>query len=275
METRPAIPEPIAREVRQQCYFGCVICGSPFFDYDHIEEYSVVKEHAVDNLALLCPTHHAQKTRKSLDPELLKERRKNPFNKDKAETSGFKLEPNKQISVIVGSNTASATLSDQRPIHYILWVDGYNFFALHFESGYLTFSLVLTDRQGKEILSVERGVMSVGTENWDYTYEGGNVVIRKAKGDIILKMFLSNYKVEVSKGFFRAHWGTGFDVEDGALISYLDYEVRQIIVGGTANDNQAGAFALLDMGKFPGVRPPGAFGWIATANTPPPQAAES
>ncbi len=33
---RPKIPLPIQREVRQRCGFGCVICGLPLYDYDHI-----------------------------------------------------------------------------------------------------------------------------------------------------------------------------------------------------------------------------------------------
>jgi len=30
------IPLPIQREVRQRCGFGCVICGTLLYEYDHI-----------------------------------------------------------------------------------------------------------------------------------------------------------------------------------------------------------------------------------------------
>src|ERR1044071_10283987 len=61
-ESRPQIPEPIKREVRQRCGFGCVICGMPLYNYDHMTEWSEVHRHDAANLTLLCPNHHHEKT---------------------------------------------------------------------------------------------------------------------------------------------------------------------------------------------------------------------
>ena len=30
------MPLPIQREVRQRCGFGCVVCGLPLYEYDHL-----------------------------------------------------------------------------------------------------------------------------------------------------------------------------------------------------------------------------------------------
>jgi hypothetical protein len=38
-EDRPPIPLPVKRLVRQQCAFGCVLCGLPLYEYDHIVPY--------------------------------------------------------------------------------------------------------------------------------------------------------------------------------------------------------------------------------------------
>jgi hypothetical protein len=54
-----AIPEPVKREVRQRCGFGCVICGKPLYDYDHKLGFSKVRRHVAEQITLLCPTHHA------------------------------------------------------------------------------------------------------------------------------------------------------------------------------------------------------------------------
>lgn len=35
------IPLPIQREVRQRCGFGCVICGMPLYEYEHMEEWAL------------------------------------------------------------------------------------------------------------------------------------------------------------------------------------------------------------------------------------------
>jgi 5-methylcytosine-specific restriction endonuclease McrA len=42
---RPKIPEGVKREVRQRCGFGCVICGLPIYEYDHLVPYAQVLSH--------------------------------------------------------------------------------------------------------------------------------------------------------------------------------------------------------------------------------------
>ena len=73
----------------------------PFFEYDHIEEYAHVKEHKADNLILLCPTHHAAKTTNKMSKERLKEAQKNPYNASRPNTTGFKVEPSKQLITLL------------------------------------------------------------------------------------------------------------------------------------------------------------------------------
>lgn len=56
------IPRPIQREVRQRCGFGCVICGTPLYEYEHMEEWAEVKRHVAEEITLLCDKHHKEKT---------------------------------------------------------------------------------------------------------------------------------------------------------------------------------------------------------------------
>lgn len=39
------IPLSIQRKVRQRCGFGCVICGMPLYEYEHMAEWAQVKRH--------------------------------------------------------------------------------------------------------------------------------------------------------------------------------------------------------------------------------------
>jgi trigger factor len=64
-EPRPPIPADVLRRVRQRCGFGCVICGLPFYDVDHIVDYTDMRIHDEDNLTLLCQNHHRAKTPKN------------------------------------------------------------------------------------------------------------------------------------------------------------------------------------------------------------------
>ena len=77
---RPDIPALVKRAVRQACGFGCVICGKPLYEIDHIVPYSVVREHDPDNLVLLCDGHHREKTNKLLTVDQVREARANPIN---------------------------------------------------------------------------------------------------------------------------------------------------------------------------------------------------
>jgi hypothetical protein len=61
------IEERVKREVRRNCSFGCVICGSGFYQYEHITpEFKDAKEHDPNKIACLCASHHDQVTRGTL-----------------------------------------------------------------------------------------------------------------------------------------------------------------------------------------------------------------
>ncbi|MEM8957080.1 MAG: HNH endonuclease signature motif containing protein [Pseudomonadota bacterium] len=59
-DIRPPISEPMQREVRQRFGFCCAICGEMPTEIHHIVEYSIRKQHEVDNLILLCDRHHKE-----------------------------------------------------------------------------------------------------------------------------------------------------------------------------------------------------------------------
>jgi hypothetical protein len=82
------IPDPIKRLVRQKSGFGCVVCGLPIFDYEHIEEFAAVQTHNAANMVLLCPNHHAEKTRGRLSKEAIRRAADNPLNLRNERTAG-------------------------------------------------------------------------------------------------------------------------------------------------------------------------------------------
>jgi hypothetical protein len=64
------IPEPVKRAVRAACGFGCVICGLPFYHYDHFDpEFENARTHDAAGIALLCGYHHDKRTRGTLSKE--------------------------------------------------------------------------------------------------------------------------------------------------------------------------------------------------------------
>ena len=57
------IPLPIQREVRQRCGFGCVVCGMPLYEYEHLLGWAQVERHVATEITLLCDQHHREDLR--------------------------------------------------------------------------------------------------------------------------------------------------------------------------------------------------------------------
>lgn len=207
------IPYEVERKVRQECYFGCVICGMPIFEYDHIIEYSQVNDHKVDNLVLLCPTHHSMKTTGKLSLDKVKYARANPFNKLNKFTASAKIESALDIDIVVGTNVVKWSNWDDNKEHIVFWINGKSFFSIHLEDGWYTLSLILTDATGKILLLVDKGELVVSAKEWDYEYKGTTLIIRAGKGKLLLKLELASNLINVRKGAFMTPNGDGFTVE--------------------------------------------------------------
>lgn len=261
-DSRPAIPEAIKREVRKNCGFGCAICGMPFFQYDHIVEYSEVNEHKEDNLVLLCPNHHAAKTTNKLSRARIEEAKSKPFNKSRPHTSGFRIEPSKELITMLGSNKVTGWYPNGKGDHHPIWINGKSFFIIHSKDGWLSISLALTNENGDLILMVDNGELIVSTAAWDYVYEGDNIKIRQGLGDIILDLNLSDSKVEVLRGLFIDKSRDGFLIQNEALLGIFDGKVHHTSYGSSADSNGFGGWGLLNTQTYPEIKAPGGFGFF-------------
>jgi trigger factor len=90
-EGRPPIPASTKRIVRQRCGFGCVFCGLPLYEYDHMGGYSPAVGHDPDEITLLCPDHHSQKTRGLLTEADVRRANASPVNIREGRTAPFGL----------------------------------------------------------------------------------------------------------------------------------------------------------------------------------------
>jgi len=78
---RPPLPRSVARKLRQEAGFGCVICGNPIIVYHHIIEWSEWHHFDPDHMTVLCPDHHAFATNRSLSHEQVYEAKRHPANR--------------------------------------------------------------------------------------------------------------------------------------------------------------------------------------------------
>jgi hypothetical protein len=67
-DDRPSIPAALERDLMIEAGYRCAVCKTPEpLEIDHIEEWSVVKEHEFHNMIVLCPNCHSRKKNTS-DP---------------------------------------------------------------------------------------------------------------------------------------------------------------------------------------------------------------
>jgi hypothetical protein len=77
---RPPIGAEMEKEVRRRCGFGCVMCGLPLYEYDHILGWSNVQRHVAEEITLLCEMHHREKTNGLLPLDHVVAANREPFN---------------------------------------------------------------------------------------------------------------------------------------------------------------------------------------------------
>ncbi|NKR48795.1 cell division protein [Rhodococcus hoagii] len=197
-EDRPAIPEPIKRAVRQRCGFGCVICGIPLYDYDHMVEYSVVKEHEAENLTLLCKQHHDEKTKGLLPLEVVLKADADPFNLRAGVTSPYALHYAGDVaSVALGSNEFTATGH-----HFAaVLIDGIPIIYFRFEDGQYLLTVQLFDEFNEPVLIIRDNELVHSVTPWDVEFIQTRMIIRGGRGDIFLELrFRPPGRLEIPRG---------------------------------------------------------------------------
>jgi trigger factor len=196
------------REVRQRCGFGCVICGCPIYDYEHVVDYSVVREHEAANLTLLCPNHHAEKTRGLLAREVIQAANEVPFNRQSGHSAPFHLRYVGQNPVLVLGNVSVEVERVERGVDAIV-IDGVSLVGFRFDDGECLLQMRLFDKDDQEVLTVvdnELTYMVDTPDAWDFEFVSGELTVRSAPREILLGIrFEPPRTVVISRGnlFYR------------------------------------------------------------------------
>jgi hypothetical protein len=210
---RPPIPRHIKREVRKRCGFGCVVCGCPLYDYEHMEEWAVVKRHVADEITLLCTLHHREKTNGLLAKSVVKKRNLTPANLLKGTSKPHFLH-------IYGTETRLAiggtyffydkTSSNNGAI--VLSISNCPVLGFRLENENLLLNFILFDDQNWPILQIVDNELVYSTQIWDITFIGTCLTIRSARGKILLVL-----RIEANEALVTI---------ERAELRYDGYEVR-------------------------------------------------
>lgn len=217
IEHRPEIPLPVKREVRQRCGSGCIFCGCPIYDYDHIEDYADVRIHKADNLTFLCAMHHREKTGQRLSRNRVRLANADPINKRQRLGSAHPITYDLNDLVIhlgqtqfdIGSH--SGGMSDSFPP---LNVEGEVIIGLQRYGKWLELNLKLFNEDNHPVLLVKNGHLRHTTSTFDVQFVGQTLTTREESRKISLIITFSPEEgISIHRGRFWAH-GFEFEIDE-------------------------------------------------------------
>lgn len=181
------IPADVQRAVRQRDGFGCVVCGSFFYQYDHIGvEYKDAISHDPNHIVLLCGGCHDRKTRGALSTESILRFAANPKCRQSNFSWGVLDIGGEHPVVELGGIIASRSKT-------LLRICGEDIFSLSkpIAPG-LPFSVnaKIFDRLGNLVVSVYENQVQLLSTNWDAEVVGQRINIRSGKGvfEVVLRV---------------------------------------------------------------------------------------
>jgi len=196
------IPLPIQRAVRQRCGFGCVICGMPLYEYEHMSEWAVVKRHDADEITLLCDQHHREKTNGLLPKQDVYDANSNPFNLRKGVSKPYNFHfSGTEASVNIGNNHFTCADNGYGSQCIPLIIDSTPLIAFILADGHLLLNLVIYNEFNVPVLHIKNNHLLYTTIPWDITLIGTTLTIREAHKKILVEIeFNPPNKITINRG---------------------------------------------------------------------------
>ncbi|MCM2461035.1 HNH endonuclease [Pseudomonas sp. CG7] len=192
MTSRPPIPPEMKREVRQRCGFGCVICGLPIYEYEHMLEWAEVKRHVAEEITLLCRQHHGEKTNKLLPKEAVIAANLDPYNKRSGVSKNYMLHySGSDVKVSMGGSTFSYQNVREDYVFAPIVIDSWAIMAFRREMGNLLLSFTAFNESNAPIVSIVDNEIEYDTSLWDAEWVGQSLVIREEHRKILLKVIFN------------------------------------------------------------------------------------
>ena len=196
------IPLPIQREVRQRCGFGCVICGIPLYEYEHMAEWAIVKRHVADEITLLCDQHHREKTGGLLPVEVVKSANENPYNLREGVSKPYNLHfSGQEATVEIGGNSFTCQDQGYGTAMIPVSIDGTPLIGLILADGHLLLNLVIFNEYNSPVLHIKNNQLFYSTKPWDIQLVGKKLTIREGNKKILFEIeFFPPNKVVINRG---------------------------------------------------------------------------
>jgi hypothetical protein len=232
MASRPAVPNDVKRQLRQEAGFGCCACGHPFIEYHHIIPYSEERHFRADDMMVLCPNHHHLCTADALseaEQRKLKNRPKNIVDdlvrgvlfvntgRLEVELAGGRAINTPRLLTFRGQEILGARLSDDNR---------------------LLISSVIQNPKGEVIARlVENEWQVVPSAVWDFEVGPQKATVRSAAREIAFEVDTRN-----DKAHLRGQWFLG---GEPIVFSPSGATIGKTVIRGMVSED-CGGFISLD-----------------------------
>jgi hypothetical protein len=198
------IPLPIQREVRQRCGFGCVICGLPLYEYEHMLGWENVKRHVSDEITLLCDKHHREKTAGLLPVEAVHGANSNPYNLREGVSKPYDLHySGKECEAVIGGNRFTMEDRGYGTAIIPVSIDDTPLLAFFMADSHLLLNLNVFDEFNNLILRIVNNQLFYAVSPWDIELVGRKLIIREAHRQILIDiLFEVPNKIVINRGRF-------------------------------------------------------------------------
>jgi hypothetical protein len=199
---RPAVPDEILRAVRQRCAFGCVLCGAPIYEYEHMLGWANVQRHVAEEMTLLCHQHHGEKTRGILPMEVVRSADADPYNRRTGVSKNVLLRySGENVRVHLGNSTFEYTNLPEGAVLAPIVIDGVVMVGFKVEQQQLLLEFKAFNEFNRRILAIVNNELFYDTTQWNIEWVGTKLTIREARRKIILQLiFAPPADVTISRG---------------------------------------------------------------------------
>jgi hypothetical protein len=202
-DSRPPIPDPMQRAIRQRCAFGCVYCGLPLYEYHHINGYKKEEGHITAEITLLCDKHHREEQAGLLPRADVIAADQDPFNKRVGVCKPYDLHyAGNSCGVAIGSNQFWGSLHENGIEFVAIRICEQPIISFAREDDHLLLNVTMFDRSNSPILRIVNNALEYSVSPWDIEFIGTNLIIRDASRVFFVDMtFDPPFGLVIDRGY--------------------------------------------------------------------------
>lgn len=167
-------------------------------------QWTDTQDHVADNITLLCPAHHSEKSRGLLSLEEVRQANANPHNKAAITTPAYSLHySGSSFQAVLGNVVFHTPVFAEGNRVSVLLIDGESQLGFRIEDGHLLMHFGLYDEHGHCIAVVDDNELVYATSIFDVEMVGPQLTFRSAHREVLLAMrFNSMEGVTIPTGRF-------------------------------------------------------------------------